>query len=85
MLAQSLQSCQTLCDPMDYSPQGSSLHFPGELPNSGIKPTSPMSPALQADPLPSKPLGKPHPIPLNPTVNIVTNSQQKTSMVNPPI
>ena len=64
---------------------GLPCHFPGELPNSGIKPTSPMSPALQADTLPSKPLGKPHPIPLNPTVNIVTNSQQKTSMVNPPI
>ena len=26
LLAQSLQSCQTLCDPMDSSPQGSSVH-----------------------------------------------------------
>ena len=26
MCAKSLQSCQTLCDPMDYSPAGSSVH-----------------------------------------------------------
>ena len=64
---------------------GLPCHFPGELPNSGIELTSPMSPASQADTLPSEPPGKPHPIPLYPTVNIVTNSQQKTSMVNPPI
>ena len=24
--AKSLQSCPTLCDPMDYSPEGSSIH-----------------------------------------------------------
>ena len=61
------QSCPTLCDPMDYSPSGSSIHgilqarilewvaifFPrGGLPNSGIEPRSP---ALQADSLPSEP------------------------------
>ena len=33
---------------------------PGDLPNSGIKPTSPASPALQADSLPNEPLGKPY-------------------------
>ena len=32
---------------------------PGDLPDPRIKPTSPMSPALQADSLPAEPLGKP--------------------------
>ena len=32
---------------------------PGDLPNSGIKPTSPSSPALQADFLHTEPPGKP--------------------------
>ena len=32
---------------------------PGDHPNPGIEPTSPVSPALQADSLPTKPLGKP--------------------------
>ena len=50
------QSCPTLCDPMDCSPLGSSIHgiFPGNstgmdchfllqgnLPNAGLKPGSP--------------------------------------------
>ena len=57
---QSLQSCLTLCDPMDYSPPGSSVDgilqarilewvavpSPGHLPNLG---TEPRSPTLQAD------------------------------------
>ena len=61
------QSCPwTLCNPMDYSPPGSSIHgisrqeywselplpTPGDLPNPGIKPRSP---ALQADSLLSEP------------------------------
>ena len=64
------QSCLTLCDAMDCSPPGSSVHgfsrqgywsgfpfpSPGDLPNPGIAPSSP---ALQADSLPSKPPGKP--------------------------
>ena len=65
------QSCQTLCDPMDCSPPGSSVHedfpgkntgvglscpLPGDLPNLGIEPRSP---ALQADPLPFEPQGNP--------------------------
>ena len=64
------QSCLTLCDPMDCSPPGSSVHgilqartlewvpipFSGNLSNSG---TEPRSPILQADSLPSKPPGKP--------------------------
>ena len=61
------QSCPTLCDPMDCSPPGSSVHrilqarilewvvipFFGDLPNQE---TEPGSPALQADSLPSEPL-----------------------------
>ena len=57
-----IQSCQTLCDRMDCSQPGSSVHGisqarilewvafppPGDLPNSGIKPRSY---ALQADSL----------------------------------
>ena len=64
------QLCLTLCDPMDYSSPGSSVHeilqarilewllfpSPGDLPNSGIKPGSP---ALSANSLPSEPPGKP--------------------------
>ena len=58
--AQSLQSCLTLCNPLDCSPPGSCvLGFskqgywsglpsppPEDLPNSGIEPRSLMSPAL---------------------------------------
>jgi len=54
-------SCSTLCNPMDCSPLGSSVHgvfqmqeywselpfpSPGDLPNPGIKPVSLVSPAL---------------------------------------
>ena len=70
LCAKSLHPCLTLCDTMDYSPQGSSVHgilqarilecgFPcpplGELPNPVIKP---QSPALRADSLLSEPPGK---------------------------
>ena len=63
----SLQSCPTLCDPMDCNLPGSSVHgilqarmlewvaMPssrGDLPNPGIEPMSPVSPALEADSLP---------------------------------
>ena len=64
------QSCLTLCDPMDCSLPGSSVHgifqarvlkwvaisFSRDLPNPGIEPGSP---ALQVDALPSEPPGKP--------------------------
>ena len=65
------QSCLTLCDPMDCSPCQAPLSMgfsrqkywsglpcppPGDLPKPGIKPRSSM---LQADSLPSEPLGKP--------------------------
>ena len=58
-----IQSCLTLCDPMDYTVHGI-LHarilewvavpFSGDLPNPGIEPRSP---TLQADSLPAKPQG----------------------------
>ena len=65
----SLSRVRTLCDPMDCSPPGSSIHgipqarirewvaisFSGDLPEPGIKPGSP---ALQADALTSEPPGK---------------------------
>ena len=58
--AKSLQSCLTLCDPVDHSPSGSAVHGfsrqeywsglpfppPGDLPDLGIEPKSLMSPAL---------------------------------------
>ena len=64
------QSCLTLCDSMDCSPQGplsmefsrqeywSGLPFPspGDLSDSGIESSVP---TLQADSLPSEPPGKP--------------------------
>ena len=54
MRAKLLQSCLTLCDPMDCSPPGSSVHGilqaralewgvvppPGDLPDPGIEPAS---------------------------------------------
>ena len=57
-----VQSCPTLCYPMDMGfPRqeywsGLSFPSPGDLPNSGIEPGSP---ALQADSLPSELPGKP--------------------------
>ena len=65
MHAKSLQSCLTLCDPVDRSHQaplsvGSRQEYenellfpsPGDLPDLGIEPTSPVSSALQVDSLP---------------------------------
>ena len=57
MYAKSLQSCPTLCNPINCSPPGSSIlqarilsglpcPSPGNLPHPGIKPTSLTSPAL---------------------------------------
>ena len=60
-IAKLLQSCLTLCDPMDCSPPGSSVHgdspaknagvgchflLQGNLPDPGMGPTSFMSPAF---------------------------------------
>ena len=64
------QSCPTLCAPVDCSPPGSSVHeilqarvtgvgtSTGDLPYPGLELTSAVSPALQADALPSEPPGK---------------------------
>ena len=66
-----VQSCPTLCDPMDRSPlaslsmefsrqeywSGSSFPSPEDLPDPGIEPGSP---ALQVDSLPPEPLLKHH-------------------------
>ena len=66
------QPCLTLCDPMDCSPPGSSVHgifsgkkywnglpfpSPGDLLHPGVDPESPLSPALQADSLLTEPPG----------------------------
>ena len=63
------QSCLTLCNPMDCSPPGSSVHGDSLGKNAGVvampssrrssQPIQPRSPALQADSLPSEPPGKP--------------------------
>ena len=74
MHAKSLQSCPSLCDPMDCGPPGSSVHgdspgkntgvgchalLPGDLPNTGIKLTSLCPLHWQAGSLPLAPPGKP--------------------------
>ena len=73
MCAKLLQSCPMLCDPMDCSPPGCSVHRfsrqeqwsglpchpPGDLPNPGMEHASAVSPTLQVDSLPSEPPGKP--------------------------
>ena len=53
-----IQSCPTLCDPMDRPEYWSGEPFPspGDLPNPGIEPRSPV---LQVDSLPADPQGKP--------------------------
>ena len=70
VLCLATQSCPTLCNPMDCSPPGSSVHGdspgkntgglpcppPGDLPNLRIEPRSP---TLQVDSLLSEPPGKP--------------------------
>ena len=40
-----------------------------DLPNPGMKPKSPMSPAMQEDSLPAEPLGKPSHIHISPFVD----------------
>ena len=48
---------------------GACCHFPPpkDLPNPGIKPETPVSPASQADSLPAEPSGKPHPVQKHPS------------------
>ena len=61
------QLCPTLCDPLDCSPPGSSVHSNSPGKNTGVGchtssrgSSQPGSPALQADSLPSEPPGKSH-------------------------
>ena len=68
------QSCPTLCNPLGCSPPGYLVHgifqarilewvaipSPGDLPDPGVKPVSPVTPALQVYCLPAEPQGKPH-------------------------
>ena len=63
----SAQLCLTLCNPMDWGLQGSSVHgiFQARILewvaisfSKGSRGIEPRSPALQADSLPSEPLGK---------------------------
>ena len=72
--AKSLQSCPTLCDPIDVSPLGSpSLGFsrqeywswlpflcPGDRPHPRIEPNSPACPALAGGFFTTEPPGKPY-------------------------
>ena len=69
--AKPLQSCPTLCDPIDGCPPGSPVlgilqHWsgvpfplPGDLPDPGIKPMSLASPALADGFFTAEPPGKP--------------------------
>ena len=85
MCVKSLQSCRTVCDPVNSSPPGSSVHgilqvrilkwvampFSRDLPDPGIEPRSH---ALQADSLHSEPPGK--------QTNTKKQKQQKASQRN---
>ena len=75
-----LQSCSTLCDPMNCSPPGSSVHGfsrqeywtglpclpPGDLPDPGIEPLSSVAPALKVNSLLLSHRGSPCDALLNP-------------------
>ena len=71
MLCLVAQSCPTLCDPMDCSPSGSSVHGDSPGKNTGLgchallqgifhPGIEPRSPTLQVDSLPSEPPGNPN-------------------------
>ena len=83
MLVLVTQSCLTVCDPMDCSPPGSSVHeifsrqgcwsvlpfpSPGDLPNPGIEARSP---ALQADSLPTELQWKPQ-VAIDPLISVLS-------------
>ena len=68
------KQCLTLCNPVDHSPSGSSVHgilqarilgglpfpSPGDLPNPGTEPRSPGSPTLAGGVFTTEPPGKLH-------------------------
>ena len=90
----SLQLCPTLCDPIECSLPGSSVHrilqarilewlslpSPEDLPNAGIKPGSP---SLQVDSLPSEPPEKSLPS-WGATTTRKVKSQGSDSRYSPP-
>ena len=92
MHAQLLQSCPTLCDAMDWSLPSSSVHGilqaripsglpsppPGDLPDPGIEPVSPVSSALQVDSLLLSHWGSPM-LPIIPC-KIVSKTEKETQM-----
>ena len=67
VLCLAAQSCPTLCDPMDCSPPGSSVHGASPGKNTGVgchallqrESSQPRSPAVQADSLLTEPPWKP--------------------------
>ena len=67
LVSKGAQSCPPLCDRMDCSPPGSSVHgiFQARILewiaiSVSRESSQPRSPALQEDSLPSEPQGKPH-------------------------
>ena len=90
--AKTFQSCLTLCSPKNCSPPGSSVQGilqarilewvafppPGDLPDPGIKPASPLAPALQADSLLLSHWGSPTLIYLFLKKKKLTQEKQKT-------
>ena len=92
MHAQLLQSCPTLCDAMDWSLPSSSAHgilqariptglpspTPGDLPDPGIEPVSPVSSELQVDSLLLSHWGSPM-LPIIPC-KIVSKTEKETQM-----
>ena len=82
MLSLLIQLCVTLCNPMDYSPPGSSVRgilrerilewaaipFSRESPAAQIKPMFPVAPAMQADSSPMSHWGSPKAVQPGPTV-----------------
>ena len=93
MHAKSLQSCPVLCDLMDCSPPGSSVHgilqarilewvaMPFSRGSSWPRDQT-WSPALQADSLPSEPPGKPPKIPNDPAVPLLGIYHEKITIQN---
>ena len=91
----SLQSCLTLCDPMDCSTPGSSVHgdspgkntgvgcdalLQGIFPTQGPNPQSSVTPPMQADSLPMSQQGKP-----SITLTPVSNTKVRSSLRMPAI
>ena len=91
--AKSLQSCPTLCDPIDGSPPGSpipgllqartleqvAILFSRDLPNPGIEP---MSPALAGGFFTTEPSGKPSMHVYSAQINFKTmNSLRKETII----